>query len=145
MAFRFTASISRRRTSTKEAAALFGESPLFLAVRPDAVIFAYGDGALAALREVISAKPQVGPSIQTEMSIRRLAHAIERKNLDPTKFLDKAFALGTDNDRVRVSLEGGKSLELHFTMKAKVVKFFSLLGAVENATAKHGCRITPLA
>jgi hypothetical protein len=111
----------------ERAQALFGPEPLYLAIRADAAVFAFGEGGLAALKEALTTKPQEGPAFQFETSIKRLSTAMERENQQLSKLLEGAFAEGKDNDRIRLAVEGGKSLKLRFTMKSSVMKFFVML------------------
>jgi len=117
----------------ERAQALFGPEPLYLAIKPDAALFAFGEGGLAALKEALTAKPQEGPAFQAETSIKRLATAMERENQKLGKLVEEAFADGKDNDRIRLAVEGGKALKMRFTMKSSVMKFFSLLAEAKKA------------
>jgi hypothetical protein len=113
--------------------AMFGEFPLYLAIKPDAAIFAFGEGGLAALKEAVAATPQEGPQFQLETSIKRLSIAMQRENPDVARLVEETLAKGKDNDRIRISVTGGQSLRARFTMKAGVMKFFAQLAQAKNA------------
>ncbi len=112
---------------------LFGENSLYVAFRNDAWFLAAGDGGLAVLKEALTTKPKEGPQFQFETSIKRLSPALERENKDVAKFLADAFGKGEDNDKIRLSVEGGKSLRARFVVKTQVIKFFADLGKAQEA------------
>jgi hypothetical protein len=114
---------------------LFGDGPLYLAIRPDAAYFAFGDGALASLKDALSAKPGVAPVVQFEMSISRFAKVMALEDPDIAKAAKEAFASGKTNDRVRMTLEGGKTLRTRFTVKSDVLRFFGEVGKLKAAGA----------
>lgn len=104
---------------------LFGENPLYMAFRPDAWFFAFGEGGLEALKEVVVAKPKAGPQIQFEMALARMAPIMAKETKNADKLAADAFGAGSDKDKLRFTVEGGKTLHARFVMKTEVVKFFS--------------------
>lgn len=119
----------------EKAQAFFGEHPLYMAFRNDALIFAFGEGGLAALKEALTAKPTEGPQFQFETGIKRLSLAMERETPDVAKYLEEAFAKGKNNDTIRLSVESGAALKARFVIKTPVVKFFALIGQARQAAA----------
>src|SRR5262249_45578577 len=120
----------------KKAKEMFGDGPLYLAIRADAAYFAFGDGALASLKEALSAKPGVAPVVQFEMSINRFAKVMALEDPDIAKAAKEAFGSGKANDRVRVTLEGGKTLRTRFTIKSDVLRFFGEVAKLKGAGAQ---------
>jgi hypothetical protein len=108
---------------------LFGSNPFYVAFRNDALVVAGGDGGLTALKDALAAKPGVVPPFSMDVSIARLAPLIgEKEKADMNAIAQKAFGgTGKDNDKIQFVVEGGKTAKLRFTMKADVIKFFSLL------------------
>jgi hypothetical protein len=104
---------------------LFGENPLYMAFRPDAWFFAFGEGGLEILKETVATQPKAGPQILFEMSLARMAPIMAKETKNAVKFAEDAFGQGSDKDKLRFTVEGGKSLHARFVMKTEVVKFFS--------------------
>jgi hypothetical protein len=117
----------------KKAKEMFGDGPLYLAIRSDAAYFAFGDGALASLKDALSAKPGIAPVVQFEMSISRFAKVMAIEDPDIAKAAKEAFGSGKANDRVRITLEGGKSLRTRFVMKSDVLRFFAEVAKLKGA------------
>ena len=115
----------------EKAKKLFGDSPLYMAVRPDAWHFAFGEGGLAALRQAVAAPPKAAPLAQFEISLKRFAPAMAQT--DKGAVQTAQFAFGKGGDRVRFAIEGGKSLQVRVSIQCAVIKFFA-----ELAKAKMG-------
>jgi hypothetical protein len=115
----------------------FGDNPLYLAIRADAVLATLGGDGLGALKEALAAAPAATAPLQLEVSLAKLAPAIaiDRKDGkgDVAKAAREAFGQERDADRVRLALEGGKVLRLRFGMKGGVLRFISLLDHNERA------------
>ena len=111
---------------------LFGDSPLYLAVRPDAWYFAFGEGGLEALKQAVAAQPKLAPLMQFEIALKRFAPAMAEKEKGAVAAAEAAFGKGLDTDRVRFLIEGGKSLQVRFSVKAPVIKFFAEIGQGET-------------
>ena len=113
-----------------------GDSPLYFAFTEDAVLLTGGPGALAALKELISAESAPAPIFQLEMSLSKLAPTIGKGSDADRQAIAKAAkdAFGVEgSDRIRLSVEGGTSLRARFYMKASVVRF---LAEVEKVNKK---------
>lgn len=108
---------------------LFGDGPMFVAFRSDAVYFAAGDSALTALKEALNAKPSFAPAFQFEMSLSRFAAAAGKDDKDFAAAAEAAFGKSSKpNDKVRFTLEGGAALKLKLSAKGDAIRFFSELG-----------------
>jgi hypothetical protein len=114
----------------------FGEGPIYVAIRDDAVFVAMGDNGLSALKEAVAAKPGTAAPFRFEVALSRLAQAIAIDRQDTTGAVVKA-AQDTfkekDSDHVRIVVEGGTALKVRFDMKTAVVKFVHLLEQAEKA------------
>lgn len=115
----------------------FGDNPLYLAFRADAVFVALGGNGLAALRQAVAAPPAATAPLRFEVAMARLAvaMAIDRQDDKGTvaRAAREAFGPDRDGDRVRLVVEGGQALKLRFSMSAGVLKFIGLLDRAEHA------------
>lgn len=110
----------------EEARKQFGESPVWFAIRDDAVFVALGDGGLAALKDALSVKRKNSPVMHLEMGLSRVAALMTRDNPGAEEAAKEAFKKpGTD--KITVSLTGGEELKLKMSMKGPVLRFFVLL------------------
>jgi hypothetical protein len=118
---------------------LFGTGPFYFAVRKDALLVGLGEGGLPALKEALAAKPGAGQPLRVEMSLARLpkvlprlARKLKKDTKEISEAAQKAFKT-RDSDKVRLSVQTGKSLEVRLSVKSQVAKFISLLiGKVED-------------
>ena len=109
---------------------MLGDNPMYLAIRPDAVLLAGGQGGLEALKTALTTSPKTAPQIQVEASVASLAPATARgdaKALEELKKAAEASFKDKEADKVRFTLEGGQTLKARFTMDGAVVKFISLV------------------
>lgn len=111
---------------------LFGDSPIFFALRDDALCIAVGDKALDALTESLAVVPKPGKLVELEVSLSRLTKALAVANPAASEAARKAFADHNDADRVRLTLEGGPALQLQLNVKAPLITFFSELDRARN-------------
>lgn len=109
----------------EDAKQLFGDSPLYVAVRPDAVFFVFGEGGLEALKQAVAAKAGPAPQMQFEIALNRFAKAMAEKDKAASQAAKAAFDKSVEGDRIRFVIEGGKALEVRFSVKAPVIKFFA--------------------
>ncbi len=123
-----------RTAAILRALAVLGENQAYMAFRGDAWLLAGGEGGLALIKEALATKPKEGPQFQFEMSVKRVALAMTRSNKDLEKLLS-AFGTGEDNDKVRITLEGGKTLRGRAVVPSPVVKFLTDLGRAKKAAA----------
>jgi hypothetical protein len=104
---------------------LFGEGPIYLAIRKDAVMLSVGDKGLPALKAALATEPKVGNPFQAEVSLSRVARLLGKKEKAIPPAAAKAFK-GKGDDVVRLSVEAGPSLQLKLTSKARIVSFVAL-------------------
>jgi hypothetical protein len=112
----------------------FGDNPIYIAVREDAVLIAGGEKGLDALKEGLASSPKAGKVGQVEIAIARIAKLAEEDSLVRKAMPEaakKAFK-EKDSDKVYLTLTGGKALELRMSMKAQIVTFASLLDQVRK-------------
>jgi hypothetical protein len=111
---------------------LLGENPIYVAVRDDALFLALGENGLKALHGAVKAKPKAAPLVDVEMSLSRLATLIGRTQKAAPDAASKAFGKDKDDDKVSLTLTGGKALQLRAGMKGPVIRFFSLIDKAEK-------------
>ena len=117
---------------------MFGENPeVYFAFRDDALLTAIGADGLKALKEVLTAKPKAGATVQMEASLSRFAALMTKDHPAAPDAAKKAFKDGK-KDKVRFVLEGGKALTVKISMDAPVVTFSALMAEAEQ---KNGARI----
>jgi hypothetical protein len=119
---------------------ILGDSPIYLAVRQDALLVGVGTEGLSLIKEAIKAEPKAAPQMELAISVAHLAPLIglaERLHeKNPTDEIRKASeeAFGKadkKNDKIRITVEGGKSFRGTFTMSAPVIKFLGQLLSTE--------------
>jgi hypothetical protein len=108
---------------------LFGENPVYVAFRNDALLLVGGEGGLSLLKEGLNAKAGVLPPFKMEISVARLAPLMaKQQKADVPAIVQKAFGgTGKKNDTVQLVAEGGRTAKLRLDVKADVIKFFNLL------------------
>jgi len=114
---------------------LLGDNPVYFAFRSDSVLAAAGEGALEILKQALAAKPEVAPILQAKASIVRLAPllAMDAK-LNGKEIAEKAFGeKGKNNDKLDLSVEGGKALKLRLVIDTQIAKFISVLDKEKKA------------
>jgi hypothetical protein len=114
---------------------MLGENPLYLAVRDDALFVALGENGLKAMHAAVKVKPKAAPLVDVEMSLSRLTALIGHAHKMAPDAARKAFAKDKEEDKVSLTLIGGKALQLRAGMKGPVFRFFSL---IEEAERKKG-------
>jgi hypothetical protein len=118
----------------EDARKTFGDNPFYVALRPDALLVAGGEGGLHALKEALSVKPGVAPPVELDLSLARFVPLMGKKQkTDPAAAAQKAFGDDREHDKLHVRLEGGKALKISVKMDAAVLKFFGLM---ENKKSK---------
>ncbi len=105
----------------------FGDSPLYVAVRPDAWFFAFGEGGLDVLKQAVATPPQTAPQFQFEMMLNRFAPAMAETDKAAVQAAKAAFDKAPGGDRIRLVVEGGRSYQTRLSVKAPVVKFVAEL------------------
>lgn len=115
---------------------IFGDNQLYMAFRGDAWFLAGGEGGLALLKEALASKPKEAPQFQFEMAVKRVAPVLAKTNKDVDKALDLAFGKdSSSDDKVRITVEGGKTLRARMVVPAAVVKFFAEIGRSKKEPA----------
>jgi hypothetical protein len=111
--------IDAQKHYDKSARRAFGDNPIYVAFRNDAVFLAAGEGGLDALKEAAAARPAAGPPLVLEASVARLAKTLAKSDAER-----KAAAFGKgEAGRVRLVMSGGAELALHFTADLSVVRY----------------------
>jgi hypothetical protein len=120
---------------------VFGDGPMYFALRSDAAYFAGGEDALTALKDAINAKPAPAPAVQFEMSLNRFATILAQEDPAMAKAAETAFAKGKGADKVRLVMEGGNAMRLRFAVKTEVIRFLveaaKLKGVIPGGAANQ--------
>jgi hypothetical protein len=103
------------------ARAAFGDNPVYLAIRADAVLLALGEGGLDAIKRAAAVRPEASPPVLVELSMARLARTLA-KTPEEHQAADKAFG-SNDAGEVRLTLTGGEGLRLQLTAQLSVLRF----------------------
>jgi hypothetical protein len=126
----------------EKARAILGKHPIYVTFRSDAMLVSGGARGLETIKEGLVAEPKPAPTGLFEISMSHLApllvnlaHAKEGAEgaEEVKKHVHEMFK--GDNDKIRVTLEGGKALKGTFTMSANVVKFIGQMGAHAESTS----------
>ena len=133
--------IEPRKDLSDQARPILGDNPLFLAIRSDAIVLTGGEGAFEALKGAMALELKSAPQVQVEFSVARLA-PLMAKGAEAFEEIQKAaapcFQGHEGSDKVRFTLEGGKTLKARLTIDASVVTFASQVSqnpAVRNLNA----------
>jgi hypothetical protein len=102
---------------------MFGDQPVFVAIRNDALFLAVGEEGLPALRQALTTTATVAAPLQFDMSLARFGAAMD-KNAAAAQMAQKLIAAG-DDARLRITLEGGPVLRVRFTMGLSALQVFS--------------------
>ncbi|HYV35440.1 MAG TPA: hypothetical protein VE988_07040 [Gemmataceae bacterium] len=98
---------------------MFGEHPLFVAFRDDALFVSMGEDGLAVIKQAVTSQAKVAAPLQFDMSITRLASVLD-KNPAAAKELQDAG----DDGRIQLTLEGGQLLRARATLSLSAFKLF---------------------
>jgi len=124
--------------------AILGKHPIYLAIRDDAIFVTGGARGLETIKEALVAQPKTAPTGLLEISMSHLAPLIlghakgGQDQADPEKM--KKLVQDTfkgDNDKIRVTLQGGEKLKGSLDMSTAVIKFAALMGTHEKKTFKE--------
>ncbi|MBY0232027.1 MAG: hypothetical protein K2W96_22310 [Gemmataceae bacterium] len=109
----------------KSAHETFGEGPGYFAFKGDALLLAFGEEGLPALKAALEAKPATASPLVLEASLEKLAPLIPH---------GKEAAKDTlkDGGTVRLSLAGGERLEARFTASLSAIAFASALDKLKE-------------
>lgn len=111
---------------------LFGENPLYLAMRPNAVFLTGGVDALGALRTALATSPKSAPPMEVVAHFARLVPAMTKTKGDPKAAAKQAFT-GGGTDQLHVSVNGGDAIRLRLELQAAVIRFFALVEKKDSA------------
>jgi hypothetical protein len=118
-----------RVTQTKvdeQAKEMFGDGPLYFAVRDDVVFVTMGEDALSAIRDAAKAKATAGQPMRLTISAARLAPLMAKEQKAAPEAAKKAFT-APGSDQVRLSIDAGERLEVKLSIKTAVLAFASYL------------------
>jgi hypothetical protein len=116
----------KQKDVDKQAREMFGDGPLYLAVRGDALFLSMGEEALEAIKEAVGTKPKTGQPVRLTLSVARLVPFMVKEQKEAPAAARKAFK-EKDSDSVRLSLSSGDRLELKLSIKTAVLAFASYL------------------
>jgi hypothetical protein len=103
--------------------AVFGDNPVYLAIRNDAILVALGEKGLEAIKEAAAAAPKAGRIFAVEAALGKIAPLLEQEHKGATEAAAKAFGKQGGDDKVRLVVEGGEALQIKLTAKAQLLKF----------------------
>jgi hypothetical protein len=105
---------------------VFGEHPVLVAFRNDALFLAVGENGLAAIKSAVSSTAQSSSPVHVEIAVARLA-PLFAKSEDQKQALEKAFGKG-DEGKIRITLEGGMSLRGQLSTRLSVLQLLGQFG-----------------
>lgn len=100
---------------------LLGDTPMFLAIRGDAVFFAGGKAGLETLKQALDAEAAVAPALHLEINMKQLEEIGAKSNSE--KELARKIFSDTDPGLIRMSVEGGQVLRIRITSGLSVLRF----------------------
>jgi hypothetical protein len=115
---------------------LFGNHPVYFALREDALLVGLGDKGLSGIKEAVAAEPKASNVMEFQMAMSQLAPLMVKDNKSAPEIAKKVFAQDKDNDKLRISIEGGKMLKLRLNLKAQTVAFFNELQQAKKKSAQ---------
>jgi hypothetical protein len=118
------------------AKAMLGDGPVYFVLRKDAVLVGLGDGALEALKSAVALEAKPASPLRLEVSLGRFANLVGRYQKGAETAAKAAFK-DAGSDKVRLSVTGGKTLEVKLSVKSSVVNFGSLLYQARRRQAEE--------
>jgi len=110
--------------NTKE---MFGEGPIYFAVRKDLVVLCGGEGAREAINEALGVQQKAARPLSFHMALSRMARLMERDNKGAQEAAKQAFK-EKGSDRVGLTLEARQgALQLRLSTGTAVITFGSLM------------------
>jgi hypothetical protein len=113
-------------------AKFYGDGPIFVAIREDALVLAFGEDALAALKKTVAAQAQVTKPIQLDIAINKIVTLLAMHDRNVTKAAAEAFTQTPPQDKLSLFLEGGKSLRLQVNLMGPVLHFIALIDELKK-------------
>lgn len=113
--------INPENKSKSDARRTLGDNPVYVAFQHDILFLGAGEKGLSALKEALAAAPRTGKVMELQMALARVVPLSD----DPkqTEIARQVFGEGNDGDRLRLSVEGGNSLTLRLSLKAKLIAY----------------------
>jgi hypothetical protein len=112
--------IDAQEAYDREAQKLFGKSPIYFALAPEALFVAIGKDGESALTKALAAKAAPGPVMQIEAEVGQV---VRLSGKDHEKAIAQKIFNNEDTGVVRVTVQGGESLRVHFEMSLSVLQF----------------------
>lgn len=113
-------------------ARLFGDGTIHFAVRDDALLLAFGDGSLGAVRTALATRKKPAGVVAASVNIGKFVSLLppdQAKMIEP--IVKKVLAANPQaRDTIAVTLDGGKELKLEATMPVTVIQ---LIGEIYKA------------
>jgi len=120
-----------------QAREIWGDQPIYVAFRPNAVIAVIGHNGLAAIKDALAAEPKASAPIRFQIAVARLAPTFAKTQAQ-RQALRKAFGPGDAGD-LRIAVHGGDGLRLSLTADLSVLQFmaqfYPTLGKVKTEPA----------
>jgi hypothetical protein len=126
--------IDAQRQYDAKARELFGESPIFVAFRPDAVIAVIGHNGLASIKAALSADPKATAPARIQLALARLAPTFAKTEAQ-RQVVRKVFSAGNAGE-LRIALAGGDALRLSLAADLSVLQFMAEFYMVHRAEAE---------
>jgi hypothetical protein len=114
----------------------FGDEPLRVAIRSNALYVALGENGLAALKEAMNAPPASAGMFQLNVALAHLAPIMAKEQPAAPKAAEDAFGKHAGSDKVRISVNGGSTLKTEVHVKPAVLKFFTEIGEGSKRTSE---------
>jgi hypothetical protein len=126
--------IDAQKTFDPKARAAFGDNPVYVSFRTDAVLLAVGDKGLDALKEALASEPAAAPPLLIEVAVGQLARALAQTD-EQREAVRKVFTK-EDEGAMRLEVTGGATLQLRFTSRLSVFRFAALSYQLGKAPAQ---------
>jgi hypothetical protein len=120
-----------QKTYDAKARKVFGDNPVYVAFRSDAVFVVIGHEGLASMKEALAAKSKASGPGRIQVSVARLAQAFV-ENDEQRQLVRKVFPSGNAGE-VLVSVQGGDALRLSATVDLSVFQFGAQFYMVRQA------------
>jgi hypothetical protein len=117
--------IEAQKDFDQHARQIMGDNPVYLAIRSDAVILGGGPEGLERVKAALAAQAKAGAQFSFDVSFKRLAGLMVREHKNALEAADAAFGEQSGKDKLHFTVEGGKTLKVHFDVNTAVMKFLS--------------------
>jgi len=105
----------------------FGKTSGWFALKDDALVLGVGSMAKESVGMALKKPTDAMPLASFSMSVARFAPLMEDGKAEKAVEVAKKLFKG-DDDKMRLTVEGGSSLKLKFAMSGKVLTFFAKIG-----------------